>query len=124
MSRQGDVVHAGERVIGPERLGVKHVETGMADMAALDRCDQGGLVRQGAARGVDQDRARLEPRDPPGIEEAARLLVERKMERDHVGGRKQRVEVDERNAGVGARAAVQATTFMPMPWAMRATSRP
>ena len=31
---QRDIVHPGERMVGLERLGVKHVEPGMADVAA------------------------------------------------------------------------------------------
>ena len=40
------------------------------------------------------------------LDDAARLVVEREMERDHVGACQQRVELDQRHAGVRARRAV------------------
>ena len=45
-------------------------------------------------------------RKPFGVDEAARLVVEREMERDHVGARQQIVERDQRYALVGSRRAV------------------
>src|SRR5580692_1568175 len=62
MGRQRDIVHAGERMVGLERLGMEHVEAGMADAAAAQTLDQRGLIDQGAARGVDQHNARLHAR--------------------------------------------------------------
>ena len=46
MGRQRHVVHAGERMIGLERLGMEHVEAGVADAAAAQALDQRGLVDQ------------------------------------------------------------------------------
>ena len=87
MRGQRHIRHARERVIGLQWLGVEHVKAGMADMAALQRGDQRRLVHQRAARGVDEDDARLHARDARRTEEAARFVGERQMQRHHVGAR-------------------------------------
>ena len=50
--------------------------------------------------------AGLHPRDARLVEEAAGLVVEREIERDDVGLCQQRVELDQRHAGVRPRRAV------------------
>ena len=106
MRGQRHILHARERVIRRERLGVEYIEPGVADMAAVERPDERCLVDQGAARGIDQDRARFHPRDAAGVDDAAGAVVEGEMQRDHVGPRQQGVELDQRHARVRARAAV------------------
>jgi hypothetical protein len=82
------VLHFCQWIIGLERLGVEHVEPGMADLPALQRSDQRGFVHQRAARGIDEDDARLHARNALGIEEAAGLVAERQVQRHHIGARK------------------------------------
>ena len=105
MGGERHVLHPRQGMVGLERLGMKNVEAGMADVAALERVDEGRFVDKRAARGVDQDHAGLGAREALRVEETAGLIVERKMQRDHVGARQQLVEIDQRHAGVGARAS-------------------
>src|SRR5690349_1296679 len=51
---QHDVVHAAQRMIRRQRLAVVDVEPGAGDAALPERIEQGGLVDDRAARGVDQ----------------------------------------------------------------------
>ena len=74
--------------------------------AARQRVDQRRLVHQCAPRGIDQDGARLEAGEAVGVEKAARVVAEREMERDDVGAREQRVEIDQRHRRVRGRRAV------------------
>src|SRR5215472_7526769 len=81
MGGDGHVLHARQRVVRLERLGVKNVESGMADMAACERIQERSFFDQRPARGVDEDHAPLGARKALGIDEAARLVVEGKMQR-------------------------------------------
>jgi hypothetical protein len=40
VGRQGDIVEAGERIVGLDRLGMEHVEPGAADAPRRQRLDQ------------------------------------------------------------------------------------
>ena len=73
-----------QRMIGLERLGVKHVETGVTDMAAFKRVEQRSLVHQRAARGVDQNHAGFHARDTLLAQEPAGFVIEDQIERHHV----------------------------------------
>src|SRR5215510_4407942 len=81
---------------------MEDIEPGAPDLAALETLDQRRLVDERAARGVDENGARLQAGDARGIDDAARLVVEREIERNDIGARQQGVEVDERHAGVRA----------------------
>jgi len=59
---------------------MEHIESGMADTAAVERRDHRGFVDQRAARGVDQDRAGFHAGDPRCVEEAACLVIQREIE--------------------------------------------
>ncbi len=98
-----------QRMIGLQRLGVEHIESGVADVAAGERGDQRGFVHQRAARGIDQDDARLHAGDAFGGQKAARFVVEREVHRYHIGARQQGVEIGERHAG--AARAIPADHF-------------
>ena len=50
MGRQRHILHAGERMIGLERLGMIDVESGVADLAALERIEHRAFIHQRAAR--------------------------------------------------------------------------
>ena len=91
-----------EGMVGRKRLGVENVEAGMAQPAAAERGDQGLFVDERPARGIDQDRARLHASKPSGVEQAARLIVEDKVQRNHVGACQQRVEINQRNLCPGS----------------------
>ena len=105
---QRHVRHFRQRMIGLQRLGVEHVEPGMADVAAFERGDQGRFVHQRAARGVDEDHARLHARDALLAQETTRLVAERQVHRHHVGARQQRVDIDQRHFEVGMLGAIPA----------------
>ena len=93
-------------MIGFQRLVVEYIEPGMADVARLQRVDQRLLVGERAARGVDEQRTGLHARDALAAQEAARLVVEHEVERNHVGAGEQRVDVDQRAGRVAPRRAV------------------
>ncbi len=106
MGRECHIVELGQRMIGLQRLAVEDVEAGMADMATLQRLDHRRLIDQRAARGVDQDRAGLHPRDARLVEKAAGLVVEHKIERDDVGLLQKRIKLDHWHAHIGSRRAI------------------
>src|SRR5580704_8242222 len=84
MGRQRDVRQFGQRMIRRQRLDVEDIEAGMADMAGLQGVDHRGFVDHGAARGVDEDDARLHRGDAFCGKKAAGFVVEQKMQRDHL----------------------------------------
>ena len=98
MRGEGNIFHLRQRVIRLQRLGVENVEPDVADVPALERLDQRRLVDQRAARGIDQDRARLHARDALGAQESAGRVIEHQVEGDHIGVRQQCVELAERHA--------------------------
>src|SRR5262245_31875575 len=81
---------------------MEDIEPGTPDLAAPKPFDQRRLVDERAARGVDQDHAAFHAGDARGIDDAARLVVEREIERNDIGTRQQGIEVDERHAIVRA----------------------
>ena len=107
MRGQRHVVELGERMIRLERLGVKDVEPGMAEMPALQRRQQRSFVDERPARGVDEDRAGLHARHALGAEKAPCLLAEREMQRDHVRSLQQGIDVGQCDRSVGKRRAVK-----------------
>ena len=62
-------------MVGFEGLGMEDVEPGVPDMAASESLDERGFVDQRSARGVDQDHARLCPRQLLGPDERACFIV-------------------------------------------------
>ena len=83
---------AAKWVIGSQRFGVEHVEAGVADAAAPQPVDERVLVDQRATRRIDEDHARLHARHLRRPEKSAGVVVEREMQRNHVGANKQFVE--------------------------------
>ena len=86
-----------ERPVGG-RLGLEHVERRGGDDAAVDRAAQRRFVDELAARGVDQPDARLASREPPIVEEMARLGRRRQVQRQIVGRGADLVERQELDA--------------------------
>ena len=84
MRRERDIFHARERVVGFQRLGVKNIEAGMADAARAQRLDEGCLIDQTGARGIDENHPRLHRCELRGSEKTAGLVVEREIHRDRV----------------------------------------
>ena len=89
-----------------QRLVVEHIQRRMAQPPGPQRRDHRRLVHDRAARGVHQHRAGPQLRQPLGAEEAARLVGQQQMHRQHVASGKQRVQIDERHARRGLRRAV------------------
>ena len=52
------------------------------ELPRLERLDEGVLVDERAARGVDEPRAVPHPRDRVAVDQAARLVRQRRVERD------------------------------------------
>ena len=74
------------------RLLREDVDRGAGEPARLERLDQRLLVDELAAGGVDQARAVLHLRERLGADHAARLVVQRQVERDEVGAREHALE--------------------------------
>ena len=85
----------GQRVIRRQRLGVEDIEAGVAELAGLQRVDHRFLVDNGAARGVDQDRAWLHRLEAGARHHSAGLVVEQQVDRDHVAFGQQFLVFDE-----------------------------
>src|SRR6266516_5987901 len=79
MGSERHVLHARQRVVRLERLGVKNVEPSVADVAACERIEERSFFDQRPARSVDEDYAPLGACKALGVDEAARLVVEGKM---------------------------------------------
>ena len=69
------------------RLGLEDVERGPCDLPRPDRLLERRLVHETAARGVHDADAVLHLRERLGVDEAAGLVAERKVQRDDVGFR-------------------------------------
>src|SRR4030095_13752438 len=65
-------------------LGIKYVQTG-AQLSGLQHVTQRGLVNDFAARGVDENGVRLHERKALGMDQLARVRLERDMQRHDVG---------------------------------------
>src|SRR5436190_18154448 len=76
------------------RLLGQHVERGARERARLERVAKRVELDDAAARRVDQHGRALEQREPPPIDEPARLGREVAVQRHDVGLAQQRVEVD------------------------------
>ena len=76
---------------GVGRLGLEHVERRAGDRLPAQRLQQGRLVDQAAARGVDEQRCRLHQRQALGVDDLARRRDQRRVEGDDVGAAQQRV---------------------------------
>ena len=83
MWRHDDLVELEQRA--GVRLGREHVEGGTGHLAGADPFDQRLLVDERAAGGVDDPDAVAHRRDRLAIDHPARLVAERRVERDHVG---------------------------------------
>ena len=84
--REHDVRRIAQRRVGRQRLLGEHVERGAGEPARTQRCDERLLVDERAARGVDEQRAGPQQREPGRVDEAARRIRDRQVEADDVGG--------------------------------------
>src|SRR5216110_2242700 len=80
MRRQCHIIHSRQRMIHLERLGMKDIEPGVADVAACQRREEGGFVDQRRARGIDEDYPPFGAGKAPGVEKSPRLVVKREVE--------------------------------------------
>src|SRR5215470_8479182 len=55
MRGQRHIIHSRQRMIRLERLGMKDIEPGVADVAACQCREEGGFVDQRRACGIDED---------------------------------------------------------------------
>src|SRR5581483_4175786 len=65
-----------QRMRGDVRLAVENVEPSGGKPSALQRLQQGSLVGQRAARGVEENRPRLDPSDQLGRQQPTRLFAQ------------------------------------------------
>ena len=118
VGRQDDVVQLGERMVGLDRLRMKYVKPGAADAARGQSVDQRRLVDEGAcARGVDEDGARLDARDPrPHRVNPAGLVAQHEVEGDQPSERSSSSSISTCGTATSGRGVrFQPITFMPMP---------
>ena len=85
MRRQDGVVDPAQGMIGGQRFLVEDIEGRPGDAPVLQYVDQGGLVDDGAARGVDEVRRRLHQRELGRADDADRALPQRQVDGDDVG---------------------------------------
>ena len=100
-----DVVELEQRRVGA-RLAGEHVEAGAGEPAFLERDVERVLVDDAAAGGVDDDRARLAPRQLLLADQADRLGRLRQVHGDEVARLHQLVEGDEPDAELGGAAGL------------------
>src|SRR5262245_16224114 len=96
MRRAHLVLEVQERVVRGRGLVVPDVEPGGAELATGQRLEERALVLDGAARGVDVDRARLHEADRLLVDHVPRLGRERRVARQHVDLGQQRLETRHR----------------------------
>ena len=102
--REHGARRAADGGVGRQRLARVDVERGAGDRSGLQRGRQRRQVDDLAARAVHDDGGRLHLRERVGVDEVARLLGERRVQRDEVRAAEQLVELDQlRAGGAGAR---------------------
>ena len=94
MRRKYNVCHISEsgRDLG---LPCEHVECGARDPSALKRVDEGELIDNGSARGVDQERGWLHQRELAWSDLATSFRPKGRVDRNEVGSPQQFVEQGE-----------------------------
>ena len=106
VGRQRHVLQRRQGMVPVDRLVGEDIETRCPNRAALQRLDQGRLVDDRAARGVDQHRAPPHEGEAARVDDAPGLVVEAEVERHHMGVCEQRIEGLGRRAGeIGRHAA-------------------
>ena len=88
-----DVLHAEQRVVCG-RFRLEHIQRGAGDMAAGQRRRERQLVNQPATRTIHDPHALLRLVQRVGRQNVARLLGQRRVQRDHVGDGQQLVQLD------------------------------
>ena len=99
--RRDDDALRGRQHVADRRLFAEDVDGGPGDHAALDRLVQRLLVHERPARGIHEVGARLHARELRAADQAARLLVQRRVQRHEVGLLQQRLERDQLDADRG-----------------------
>lgn len=118
-----------ERAGFPFGLTREHVGAD-ANVTGLGELGQRVVVDDRRARGVDQDRAFFYLREQRARDQAARLLVERQVQADHVGGAEELLQRERSRHAVLRRGfhrrgcASKRAPFIPKARARTATSRP
>src|SRR6185295_7166649 len=82
--RDDDVARLPQRVIGRQRLGIRDVEPGASDLAAIERIDERRGDYTATARDVDEVGGRFHLREERRVEDAGGLRRERRGVHDEV----------------------------------------
>ena len=98
VGRQRHVLQRRQWMSPVDRLVGEDIEAGCPDPASLHGLDQGRLVDDRAARGVDQHGIGAHQGEAARVDDAPGLVVEAEMKRDNVGFREQRIEGLDRGA--------------------------
>ena len=101
MRRQDHVVHAEQRVVVADRLGLQHVEASAGDPAFLQGLDHRRLVDRRAASGVHEQRRLLHQPEVTFLHQVMGVLGAGRMHGHDVRALQQLVEPDRLHAVVG-----------------------
>ena len=88
-----------ERMIGRQALGLEDVDPGARDPAGRERLDERGVVDDRSARGVQEVGGRLHRREEVPVDEAARVVAQREVQRDEVRAPRELEQGDGLGAG-------------------------
>ena len=92
MGGHDDPRMAQKRIVGRGRLRVESVEGDPQQLSRVQSVQEGRLVDQPPASGVDQDRRRFHSGEAIRVDQARRLRGQWRVQRDHVGVGKEIVE--------------------------------
>ena len=92
--RGADEIRLSEQGRFLRRFGLEHVERRARDLPAIERIGQRRFVDQPAARAIDDPHALFGLGEVFAAENIARLVGQRRVQRDEIGARQQRVEID------------------------------
>jgi hypothetical protein len=97
--RRHDHIGKGQqRVVRRGRLHGEDVQGGAAEMPRAQRLDQGVLIDEGRPGGVDEEASGPHPRELPLADDPGRIVGDRRVQRDEIARREQRIE----RCGLGA----------------------
>ncbi|CAH0223726.1 hypothetical protein SRABI106_02021 [Rahnella aquatilis] len=69
-----------------QRLDIKHIQSGTGNHTLLQRTEQGGLIDNRGARGINQQGGGLHLRQFLRTQQAARAFAEHQMNGHHIAG--------------------------------------
>jgi hypothetical protein len=93
MRRHDAVGDAAQRAVRGRRLGVRHIQAGIFQLAAAQRLRKRFLVYQGAPGGVDEDGSVLHQRKRAAVDHMAGRIQRGRVQRNHIAFGQQRIQI-------------------------------